>query len=109
MKYQVRFHAAAERDIAELLSQLASKAGAETALRFVARIVDYCLDFATFPERGTRHDEIAPGLRTVGWRRRATIAFEISDDKVIILRILYAGRTLELPDEEQEHWRDQYE
>lgn len=50
MKYQVRFHAAAERDIAELLSQLAPKAGAETALRFVGRIIDYCLDFATFPE-----------------------------------------------------------
>ncbi|RUX20996.1 type II toxin-antitoxin system RelE/ParE family toxin [Mesorhizobium sp. M2A.F.Ca.ET.042.01.1.1] len=103
MKYQVRFHAAAERDIAELLNQLAPKAGVETALRFVGRLIDYCLDFATFPERGMRHDEIAPGLRTVGWRRRATIAFEIVDDKVIILRILYAGRTLELADEESEH------
>ncbi|TPJ22824.1 type II toxin-antitoxin system RelE/ParE family toxin [Mesorhizobium sp. B2-7-2] len=102
MKYQVRFHAAAERDIAELLSELAPKAGVATALRFVGRIVDYCLDFETFPERGTRHDEIAPGLRTVGWRRRATIAFEIVDDKVVILRIFYAGRTLELPDEESE-------
>ncbi|WP_224544017.1 type II toxin-antitoxin system RelE/ParE family toxin [Mesorhizobium sp. CA16] len=103
MKYQVRFHAAAERDIAELLSELAPKAGVATALRLVGRIVDYCLDFETFPERGTRHDEIAPGLRTVGWRRRATIAFEIVDDKVVILRILYSGRTLELPDEESEH------
>ena len=63
MKYQVRFHAAAERDIAELLSELVPKARVETALRFVGRIVD-CLDFETFPERGTRHDEIAPGLRT---------------------------------------------
>ncbi|TPJ74819.1 type II toxin-antitoxin system RelE/ParE family toxin [Mesorhizobium sp. B2-6-2] len=103
MKYQVRFHAAAERDIAELLNELAPKAGVATALRFVGRIVDYCLDFETFPERGTRHHEIAPGLRTVGWRRRATIAFEIVDDKVVIPRILYAGRTLELPDEESEH------
>jgi len=40
------------------------KARVETALRFVGRIVDYCLDFEPFPERGTRHDEIAPGLRT---------------------------------------------
>lgn len=99
-KYEVRFHAAAEQDIAELLTELAPKAGADTALGFVGRIIDYCLSFETFPERGTRHDEIAPGLRTVGWRRRATIAFEVTGNKVVILRILYAGRTLELPEEE---------
>ncbi|MET3592893.1 plasmid stabilization system protein ParE [Mesorhizobium shonense] len=58
------------------------------------------MSFETFPERGTRHDEIAHGLRTVGWRRRATIAFEVAGDTVIILRVLYAGRTLKLPDEE---------
>lgn len=83
-----------------MLTQLAPKAGAGAALSFVGRIVDYCLSFETFPERGTRHDEIAHGLRTVGWRRRATIAFEVTDNTVIILRVLYAGRTLALPDEE---------
>lgn len=100
MIYQVRFHPAAERDLAELLSELAPKAGADTAQRFVDRIVDYCLSFETFPERGTRHDDIAPGLRTVGWRRRATIAFEAVGNQVVILRILYAGRTLQLPEED---------
>ena len=100
MRYRVRFHPAAEQDIAELLTQLAPKAGARVAENFVGRIIDYCESFATFPERGTRHDDIAPGLRTVGWRRRATIAFEVSGDTVVILRILYAGRTLELPEEE---------
>ncbi|MDX8493833.1 type II toxin-antitoxin system RelE/ParE family toxin [Mesorhizobium sp. VK22B] len=100
MRYRVRFHAAAQQDIAELLTELAPKAGVDTALKFVGRIVDYCLSFETFPERGARHDEIAHGLRTVGWRRRATIAFEVAGDTVIILRVLYAGRTLKLPDEE---------
>ncbi|MER8903720.1 type II toxin-antitoxin system RelE/ParE family toxin [Mesorhizobium sp. M0478] len=100
MKHRVRFHAAAQQDIAELLAELAPRAGVDTALNFVGRIVDYCLSFETFPERGTRHDEIAPGLRTVGWRRRATITFEVTGDRVIILRILYAGRTLELSGED---------
>ncbi len=100
MKYKVRFHAAAQRDITELLTELTPKAGVATATRFVDRIVDYCLSFETFPQRGTRHDDVSPGLRTVGWRRRATIAFEVNDDTVIILRMLYAGRSLELPDEE---------
>lgn len=100
MKYKVRFHAAAQRDLAELLTELAPKAGIVTATRFVDRIIDYCLSFETFPQRGTRHDEISPGLRTVGWRRRATIAFEVTGNTVIILRMLYAGRSLELPEEE---------
>ncbi|WP_133117219.1 type II toxin-antitoxin system RelE/ParE family toxin [Mesorhizobium sanjuanii] len=69
-------------------------------MRFVSRIIEYCLGFETFPERGMRHDDIAPGLRTVGWRRRATIAFEVTGTTVVVLRILYAGRMLELPDEE---------
>lgn len=99
-KYQIRFHAAAEQDIADLLTELAPKAGKNTTLQFVGRIVDYCLSFETFPERGTRHDDIAPGLRTVGWRRRATIAFEVTGNQVVILRILYAGRTLDLPEGE---------
>lgn len=100
MRYQVRFHTAAERDFAELLAELAPKAGADTASRFVSRIIEYCLGFETFPERGMRHDDIAPGLRTAGWRRRATIAFEVTEGTVVILRILYAGRTLDLPEEE---------
>lgn len=100
MKYRVRFHTAAERDIAELLTELAPKAGTRVATEFVNRIIDYCLSFETFPERGMRHDEIAPGLRTVGWRRRATIAFAVIDDQVVILRVLYAGRTLEFPDDD---------
>lgn len=100
MRYHVRFHVAAKRDITDLLTELAVKAGARIASNFVDRIIEYCLSFETFPERGTRHDDIASGLRTVGWRRRATIAFAIEGETVVILRILYAGRTLELPEEE---------
>jgi toxin ParE1/3/4 len=56
--------------------------------------VRYCLGFATFPERGTRRDDLRPGLRTIGFGRRVTIAFHVSDDRVTIDRILYAGRDL---------------
>ncbi|WP_280800301.1 MULTISPECIES: hypothetical protein [unclassified Mesorhizobium] len=36
----MRFHAAAQQDIAELLTELAPRAGVDTALNFVGRIVD---------------------------------------------------------------------
>jgi len=32
------------------------------------------------------------GLRVVGFRRRATIAFMVQDTQIVILRILYRGR-----------------
>ena len=50
------------------------------------------MTLATFPERGTKRDDLAPGIRTIGFERRATIAFRVGDDTVRIVRIFYAGR-----------------
>ena len=51
-------------------------------------------DFTDFPQRGTLRDDLAPGLRVIGFDRRVTIAFHTGPDKVTIDRILYAGRDL---------------
>lgn len=45
--------------------------------------------------RGTRRDDIRPGLRTVGFERRATIAFKVLAREVVIVRIFYGGRDFE--------------
>jgi toxin ParE1/3/4 len=45
--------------------------------------------------RGTRRDDIRPGLRVVGFERRVTIAFHVDDTTVTIDRILYGGREIE--------------
>ena len=47
------------------------------------------------PARGTRRDDIRPGLRTIGFERRATIAFRIVGREVVIIRIFYGGRDFE--------------
>jgi toxin ParE1/3/4 len=44
------------------------------------------------PERGARRDDIRPGLRTIGFERRATIIFQVTESEVLIVRILYGGR-----------------
>jgi toxin ParE1/3/4 len=49
----------------------------------------------TFPERGTRRDDLAPGLRTIGFERRATIAFRVGRTDVVIVRIFYGGQDFE--------------
>ena len=49
----------------------------------------------TFPKRGTRRDDIRPGLRTMGFERRATIAFQVTSKEVVIVRIFYGGQDYE--------------
>lgn len=75
MKYAVTFDVAAQADLADLYDYLLPRAGERVADAYVNALLDYCESFAKFPERGTRHDNIQPGLRTVGYRRRATVAF----------------------------------
>ncbi|MBS1184036.1 MAG: type toxin-antitoxin system RelE/ParE family toxin [Proteobacteria bacterium] len=96
MKYAVRFAIEAQRDFAALYDYLLPRAGARVARDYVATIYGYCLGFETFPERGTLRDDIRPGLRVAGFRRKATIAFLVSGDAVVILRMFHAGRDVDL-------------
>ena len=63
--------------------------------RYIDRIEAACLALADFPERGMRRDDILPGLRTVGFERRATIAFRVLRSRVEIVTIAYGGRDFE--------------
>jgi hypothetical protein len=56
------------------------------------------------PERGTKRDDLRPKLRTVGFRRRATILFEVdfAVRRVVIHGVYYAGRSFEDFDEGDE-------
>jgi plasmid stabilization system protein ParE len=69
----------------------------EFANAFIDRIIGYCESFAALPHRGTKREEIRPGLRTVGWRRTVTVAFQVfdTDRTVVILGVFYRGRDVE--------------
>ena len=103
MTFTVGFSASAKADLFAIYDYIAERAGAEIALRFVESIEAYCLGFATMPERGTKRDELRPGLRTVGFRRRATILFEVdrAARRVVIHGVYYAGRSLEEEEESE--------
>lgn len=101
MKYRVLFSDAAEADVAALLDYLVPRAGERIARDYVDRIIDYCADFETFPERGLGRNDISPGLRIVGYRRKASIAFQVRDNVVTILRIYFGGRNIALSDFEE--------
>ena len=74
---------------------IAERAGTAVADRFTGAIVDYCEGFTTAPRRGTRRDDLRRGLRTIGFRRRVTIAFSVEGDLVTILGIFYRGRDID--------------
>ena len=95
MKRRVVFHPAAQKDVDQIYDWIADQAGEETARRYTGRVRDYCAGMDLFPERGSRRDDLRPSLRLVGFERRITIAFSVTDETVVILRLLYGGRDVE--------------
>jgi toxin ParE1/3/4 len=85
----------ASRELTELGLYIASQSSAEVANGYLDRIYAACMSLATFPERGRRRDDILPGLRTIGFERRVTIAFRVLKTQVQIVTIAYGGRDFE--------------
>ena len=94
-RYEVSFRPRAEADLFDLYQYLARQAGRAIAGRYVHRIEAACMALERLPERGTRRDDIRPGLRVMGFERRATIVFQIMGNEVVIVRIFYGGRDYE--------------
>ena len=95
-RFDVRVDPAAERDLIEIGRYIAGQAGERIALDFVTRLEEACLSLAEAPHRGTKRDELRPGLRTFGVERRVTIMTVVDDQaqQVIILGVLYGGRDI---------------
>ncbi len=92
----VLFAETAKADLDDIFAWIADRAGLDVARAYTCRIEGFCREMTPFPQRGTARDDVRPGLRTLGFERRATIAFTVNGEDVIILRILYAGRGLDL-------------
>lgn len=103
MTHIVHFTPEAQQQLDELEAHITGMATPTVAARYVDSIVDYCENLQTFPHRGTRRDDLRPGLRTLGYRRRVTILFEVADDTVNIIGVYYGGQDYEaaLPDGEE--------
>ena len=95
MSHRIEFSPEALGDLIDLYDYIALRDGAERAIGYIDRIEDCCRNLSLFPDRGTRRDDLRPGLRILGFERRAVIAFLVAADTVTILRILYGGRDLE--------------
>src|ERR1700722_9849224 len=59
---RVLFTASAERQMDTLHRYIADRAGEHTADRYIDRIIAFCGGLSTFPLRGSKRDDLLPGL-----------------------------------------------
>jgi toxin ParE1/3/4 len=69
----------AEADLFALCRYVAEASSGTRAEASIARIEKACMALAMFPDREAMREDIAPGIRTIGFERRATIAFRVLD------------------------------
>jgi plasmid stabilization system protein ParE len=93
--YRVIYSPEAEAQLLALFFHVAAAASPEIAARYTDAIVEQCESLQTFPMRGARRDDIRPGLRVFGFRRRVSITFEVTGEVVTILGIFYGGQHFE--------------
>jgi toxin ParE1/3/4 len=95
VKLRVVFTPEAQRDLIELYDYIAEHGSPDRAMAYIERVRKACMSLQMLPNRGTLREDLRPGLRVMGFERRASIAFRIGSKNVAILRILYGGRSVE--------------
>ena len=94
MAHSVSFRPDAQADLEAIEDFIALRSSPDRAEAYIDRIEAACMRLALFSEKGRDRSDIAPGLRTIGFERRALIAFRVLDETVEIVAILYGGRDL---------------
>lgn len=96
-RYKVDLDARAIQDLATIRTYIATERGPTFADRFLAKVFSHFSVFEIAPFRGQKCDEIAPGLRRVGWRKTLTIAFKVDEatETVLIVAVFYRGRDVD--------------
>jgi toxin ParE1/3/4 len=94
VSYQVVFSPEARDQLDAIEDYIASAASARIAARYVDGIVAYCESFVTIPPRGTKRNDLVPGLRITNYRRRVVIAFIVDEsaETVGIVGVFYGGQ-----------------
>ena len=90
--YQVVFSPQALEQLAALYHYIAVAASPDVAQRYTEAIVEYCETLHTFPLRGSKRDDIRPGLRVTNYKGRTVIAFDVSGALVSVIGIFYGGQ-----------------
>lgn len=85
----------AAEDLTDLYDWGAGRASPQVAMGYLERVEDFLGGLNVGSERGHMRSDVRPGLRIVGFERRATVAFTVGEDTVAVLRVFTAGRDWE--------------
>lgn len=91
MSHKVRFRPAARADMRRLYLYIADHATPAIATAYIGRIRAACGKLDFMPRRGQSRDDLGPGIRTLPFEGRATIAYLVDDVGVQIARVFPAG------------------
>ncbi len=89
------FSRAARDQLDAIYDYIAEAAYPDIARSFTDAIIGHIEKLSDFPSRGTPRDDLSPGLRTIGFRRRVTIAFAVDGNVVLVVGIYYGGQDFE--------------
>lgn len=94
-RYCVIYSPEAEAQLASLYRYVAQHGSPSIAQGFTDAIVARCDSLDEMPLQGRLRDDLRPGLRTLGFRRRVLIAYAVEGATVTILGIFYGGQDYE--------------
>ena len=95
MQHTVIFSSEAQDQLTALYRYIAVAASPETAERYTNAIITYCESLKELPHRGTRRDDVRPGLRITNYKKRIVIAFAIDAELISVIGIFYGGQDYE--------------
>ena len=96
MTRKVVYSRRTQQQLSDLYEWIADQTGfPDRAESFVSSILRRCAELADSPHIGTARDDIRPGLRTMGFRRRVVIAFAVTDKTIEVVGVYYGGRDYE--------------
>lgn len=93
--YRLVFRPEALHQLQSLYDYIADAGSPETAARYTESVVAYCETLTEFPNRGIPRNDIHPGLRIIGYRKKTVIAFTIIDESIIVIGVLHGGSDYE--------------
>ena len=95
MKRELILSKQARRQLIEIDEYIAADGYPDGAERIVNSIGELCKTLLDYPYIGVTRDDLRVGLRTIPWRKKATIAYAVSDTAIEIIGIFYGGRDYE--------------
>ena len=95
MNRKIVVSAEARAQLDRLYDYIATAGSPKAALRFVSAILDQLQTLEDFQNIGAPRADILPGLRTLTFRKRVTIAFVVEPAEVLVVGVFYGGQDFE--------------